>query len=187
MAQVNQAAFAALHGVSRKTVTAWKARGWLVLQGDQVDVDASNARLKKYRREGLPVVTPVTFGSQKSRDHRTRRKRGTGGGADSCRARRGYVARRSAAREGELSGAVAPTGLPPEIGGGGGGAGSGAGGGRRIRESADPLTGDSVRMRAAAAYIKNRYRSPGCTPRADCRSAGSADAGCLMHAGMRGV
>lgn len=64
MAQVNQAAFAALHGVSRKTVTAWKARGWLVLQGDQVDVDASNARLKKYRREGLPVVTPVTFGAQ---------------------------------------------------------------------------------------------------------------------------
>src|SRR5260364_273638 len=63
MAQVNQAAFAALHGVSRKTVTAWKARGWLVLQGDQVDVDASNARLKKYRREGLPVVTPVTFGA----------------------------------------------------------------------------------------------------------------------------
>src|SRR5260364_216898 len=64
MAQVNQAAFAALHGVSRKTVTAWKARGWLVLQGDQVDVDALNARLKKYRREGLPVVTPVTFGAQ---------------------------------------------------------------------------------------------------------------------------
>src|SRR5260364_260061 len=142
MAQVNQAAFAALHGVSRKTVTAWKARGWLVLQGDQVDVDASNARLKKYRREGLPVVTPVTFGAQgnneshkgnslgnslghkghnlgntgnRSGHNRTRRKRGTGGGADSCRARRGYVARRSAAREGELSGAVAPTGLPPEI------------------------------------------------------------------------
>src|SRR5260363_10697 len=63
MAQVNQAAFAALHGVSRKTVTAWKARGWLVLQGDQVDVDASNARLKKYRREGLPVGTPVNFGA----------------------------------------------------------------------------------------------------------------------------
>src|SRR5260363_406102 len=40
------------------------ARAWLVLQGDQVDVDASNARLKKYRREGLPVVTPVTFGAQ---------------------------------------------------------------------------------------------------------------------------
>lgn len=64
MTQINQAAFAALHGVSRKTVTAWKARGWLVLQGDQVDIEASNARLKKYRREGLPVVTPVTFGAQ---------------------------------------------------------------------------------------------------------------------------
>jgi phage terminase Nu1 subunit (DNA packaging protein) len=64
MAQVNQAAFAALHGVSRKTVTAWKARGWLVLQGEQVDVEASDARLKKYRREGLPVVTYVNFGAQ---------------------------------------------------------------------------------------------------------------------------
>src|SRR5260364_11262 len=74
MAQVNQAAFAALHGVSRKTVTAWKARGWLVLQGDQVDVDASNARLKKYRREGLPVVTPVTFGAQGNTGNRSGHK-----------------------------------------------------------------------------------------------------------------
>lgn len=54
---MNQSEFAALHGVSRKTVTKWKERGWLVFQGDDIDVDASNAYLKKYRRDGVPTVT----------------------------------------------------------------------------------------------------------------------------------
>ncbi|BCQ23145.1 hypothetical protein NK8_12700 [Caballeronia sp. NK8] len=56
---MNQSEFAALHNVSRKTVTKWKERGWLVFAGDEVDVDASNALLKKYRREGTPAVTPA--------------------------------------------------------------------------------------------------------------------------------
>lgn len=60
MATVNQAEFARLSGVTRNTVTKWKTRGWLVLQGDRVDVDASNARLKKYRRDGLPKGSEVT-------------------------------------------------------------------------------------------------------------------------------
>lgn len=47
---MNQSQFAKLHGVSRKTVTAWKARGWLVMDGDDVDVDESNHRLKRYRK-----------------------------------------------------------------------------------------------------------------------------------------
>lgn len=58
MALVKQAAFAEMHGVSRKTVTTWKARGWLVFDGNMVDVDASNALLKKYRRDGIETVTP---------------------------------------------------------------------------------------------------------------------------------
>ncbi|NHV29305.1 hypothetical protein [Burkholderia sp. D-99] len=43
---MNQSEFAALHNVSRKTVTKWKERGWLVFAGNEVDVDASNANLK---------------------------------------------------------------------------------------------------------------------------------------------
>lgn len=54
---MNQSEFAALHGVSRKTVTKWKERGWLVFAGDDIDVDQSNALLKRYRRDGISVVT----------------------------------------------------------------------------------------------------------------------------------
>jgi phage terminase Nu1 subunit (DNA packaging protein) len=62
---MNQSEFAALHDVSRKTVTKWKERGWLVFAGDEVDVAASNANLKKYRRDGLGDVTqPVTQGAE---------------------------------------------------------------------------------------------------------------------------
>lgn len=54
---MKQSAFAELHGVSRKTVTMWKQRGWLVFQGNEVDVDASNALIKRYRRDGIETVT----------------------------------------------------------------------------------------------------------------------------------
>lgn len=54
---MNQSEFAALHGVSRKTVTKWKERGWLVFAGDEVDVEESNKLLKRYRRDGAPTVT----------------------------------------------------------------------------------------------------------------------------------
>lgn len=47
---MNQSDFAKLHGVSRKTITAWKARGWLVFDGDEIDVDASNANIEQYRK-----------------------------------------------------------------------------------------------------------------------------------------
>src|SRR5476649_527126 len=49
MTIVKQAAFAAMHGVSRPTITKWKNRGWLAFAGDSVDVEASNALLKKHR------------------------------------------------------------------------------------------------------------------------------------------
>ncbi|WP_087723380.1 hypothetical protein [Pandoraea sp. PE-S2T-3] len=54
---MNQSEFAALHNVSRKTVTKWKERGWLVFAGDDINVDQSNALLKRYRRDGISVVT----------------------------------------------------------------------------------------------------------------------------------
>lgn len=54
MALVTQAEFSRVSGVSRKTVTMWKARGWLVMHAGRVNVEASNANLKKYRREGAP-------------------------------------------------------------------------------------------------------------------------------------
>ncbi|WP_043204880.1 hypothetical protein [Burkholderia cenocepacia] len=54
---MNQSEFAALHGVSRKTVTKWKERGWLVFAGDEVNVEESNKLLKRYRRDGAPTVT----------------------------------------------------------------------------------------------------------------------------------
>ncbi|WP_187322245.1 RNA polymerase subunit sigma-70 [Serratia marcescens] len=47
---MNQSDFAKLHGVSRKTVTIWKARGWLVLAGDDIDVEASNANIERFRK-----------------------------------------------------------------------------------------------------------------------------------------
>jgi hypothetical protein len=52
MALVKQSEFARLCGVSRKTITTWKVRGWLTFEGDLVDVEASNETLKKYRRDG---------------------------------------------------------------------------------------------------------------------------------------
>jgi phage terminase Nu1 subunit (DNA packaging protein) len=62
---MNQSEFATLHGVSRKTVTKWKERGWLVFAGDEVDVDASNANLKKYRRDGVAPVTRTAEGNKR--------------------------------------------------------------------------------------------------------------------------
>ncbi len=50
--------FAVLHGVSKPAVTKWKKRGLIVFEGDQVNVEASNAELKKYRRDS-PVNSKV--------------------------------------------------------------------------------------------------------------------------------
>jgi hypothetical protein len=62
---MNQGEFAALHGVSRKTITKWKERGWLVFAGDEIDVAASNVNLKRHRRAAVPAVTQsVTWSPQ---------------------------------------------------------------------------------------------------------------------------
>ena len=52
MKTISQAAFARMHGVSRKTVTVWKASGLIVMSGNSVDVESSNARLKRVRSAG---------------------------------------------------------------------------------------------------------------------------------------
>ena len=62
---MNQSEFAALHNVSRKTVTKWKERGWLVFAGDDIDVEQSNALLKRYRRDGIPAVTQASKGNKR--------------------------------------------------------------------------------------------------------------------------
>ena len=49
MKTISQAAFARMHEVSRKTITVWKASGLIVMSGNAVDVEASNARLKRFR------------------------------------------------------------------------------------------------------------------------------------------
>ncbi|KER03315.1 hypothetical protein LGZ99_06070 [Photorhabdus temperata] len=54
---MNQSDFAKLHGVSRKTITVWKSRGWLVMEGDEIDVDASNANIERYRKSSSTAET----------------------------------------------------------------------------------------------------------------------------------
>ncbi|VVE12717.1 hypothetical protein PCA20602_02719 [Pandoraea capi] len=68
---MNQSEFATLHGVSRKTVTKWKERGWLVFSGDDIDVDQSNALLKRYRRDGISVVTQTVTQAPKGNKRKT--------------------------------------------------------------------------------------------------------------------
>ncbi len=57
MAIVSQATFAKIMDVSRKTVTTWKAKNLLVMQGDQVDETASKKLLDKYRSPPAKAVT----------------------------------------------------------------------------------------------------------------------------------
>ncbi|MCL6397229.1 RNA polymerase subunit sigma-70 [Pectobacterium carotovorum subsp. carotovorum] len=70
---MNQSDFAKLHGVSRKTVTSWKARGWLVLAGDDIDVEASNANLERYRKT---VTQPEKKGAGNTQGNKQGNKSG---------------------------------------------------------------------------------------------------------------
>lgn len=53
MTVVSQAEYARMRDVSKKTVTQWKKDGKIVLADGGVDVEASDAYLKKYRTAGL--------------------------------------------------------------------------------------------------------------------------------------
>src|SRR5690242_15322499 len=59
MALVSLAKFGALHGVSKQAASKWKARGLLVLADGKVDVEASNARLKRLRKGGVTALESV--------------------------------------------------------------------------------------------------------------------------------
>ncbi|MFW7226157.1 MULTISPECIES: hypothetical protein [unclassified Serratia (in: enterobacteria)] len=51
---MNQSDFARLHGVSRKTITIWKSKGWVIFSGE--DNDAID---KVFFSEGWPGVKPA--------------------------------------------------------------------------------------------------------------------------------
>lgn len=62
---MSQAELAKRHGVSRKTVTSWKARGYLVVSGGKVDAEASDRALAqrslgKFRNAPSSVAEGVT-------------------------------------------------------------------------------------------------------------------------------
>lgn len=83
---MNQSEFAKLHGVSRKTVTTWKARGWLVLGGDEIDVDASNAMIERYRKTVTPDEKKLAASSQGNKKGNTSgNKRGNTGKGNKSR------------------------------------------------------------------------------------------------------
>jgi hypothetical protein len=56
MTLVSQAEYGRRLGVSRASISQWKKAGRLVLQGEQVDVEASDAKLKRFRHAGLPEI-----------------------------------------------------------------------------------------------------------------------------------
>jgi transcriptional regulator with XRE-family HTH domain len=59
MTTMTMAEYARRIGVSKAAISQWKKSGRLILQGDAVDVEATDAHLKRYRREGLPEANPV--------------------------------------------------------------------------------------------------------------------------------
>lgn len=54
---VTQAEFARMHDVSAVAVNKWKKRGMLAMVGNQVDAQASNEKLKRYRDSHDPRAT----------------------------------------------------------------------------------------------------------------------------------
>jgi hypothetical protein len=56
---MSQAQYARRLGVSRAAISQWKRRGTLILGGaggEEVNVEATDANLKRFRRDGLPPV-----------------------------------------------------------------------------------------------------------------------------------
>ncbi|SIT38648.1 hypothetical protein BN2475_160028 [Paraburkholderia ribeironis] len=60
MTLVSQAEYARRLSVTRAAVGQWKKAGRIVTEGSQVNVEASDARLKRYRRAGLPEINEAT-------------------------------------------------------------------------------------------------------------------------------
>lgn len=65
MSKVTQAELARLYGVSRKTITKWKAQGRLVLSGEFVDLEETQARLAQSATSRTKRVTLPEAGKGK--------------------------------------------------------------------------------------------------------------------------
>jgi len=73
MTCISQAQFAARHGVSRKTVTIWKRQGYLVLEGNKVDVEKSDHSLRDCGKGNFSIKRMIegTEGSEPQTRART--------------------------------------------------------------------------------------------------------------------
>jgi transcriptional regulator with XRE-family HTH domain len=56
MTLISQADYARRIGISKAAISQWKKSGRLILQGALVDVEATDAYQKRYRRDGLPTA-----------------------------------------------------------------------------------------------------------------------------------
>lgn len=56
---MTQADYARRCNVTRAAVNQWKQEGRIVMCGPLVDVEASDAQLARYRRDGLPPINPA--------------------------------------------------------------------------------------------------------------------------------
>lgn len=63
---VSKAEFARMHGRSRAAITQWGDRDLLVMQGNKVDVEASNANLERYRRGGAGALSSESAANRTS-------------------------------------------------------------------------------------------------------------------------
>jgi hypothetical protein len=80
MTLVSQAVFARMCCTTPKTVTKWKQAGKLVLQGLQVDVEATDARMRQRHRSGSPIVlSPREAALPESKGNARRQSHGGGG------------------------------------------------------------------------------------------------------------
>jgi hypothetical protein len=77
MTLVSQAIFARMCKTTPKTVTKWKQEGRLVIQGLLVDVEASDALMKRLRRKGSPIaLTPEEAHAAKNEGGNDSRQKG---------------------------------------------------------------------------------------------------------------
>jgi hypothetical protein len=91
MTLVSQAIFARMCKTTPKTVTKWKQAGNLVMQGLQVDVEATADRMRRYRRRGSPIVLTAEEARSTGTEKGNSRKKGNESGVTSVEGNGGIV------------------------------------------------------------------------------------------------